>query len=218
MKTGYVRVSTEEQATGGASLDTQKAAIVEAYQNIEIVEEIGSGCAIDTRPALSALLQRVAIGEITGIVVYKLDRLSRDMGDTLSIARDCRLISIAESVDTGGPTGQLQMQVLALVAQQERNNIIHRVRVGVAAARGTAAITEEEVNDWRRDRLRGMTYRAIADKYKRCYATVRRNLKSVKSGRDGRIKQMSAAGMQKVEIAQQLGISSRTVYNVLSAS
>src|SRR3954471_3387194 len=83
----YVRVSTDEQADSGAGLTAQRAAIsAEAARRgwtvIAWHEDAGiSGKSIAGRPGLGAALEAVETGQAAGIVVAKLDRLSRSLAD-----------------------------------------------------------------------------------------------------------------------------------------
>ena len=83
---GYIRVSTEEQAIEGQSLDSQYARI-KAYADsqgwdlIEVYREEGySGKTID-RPELKRLIKTIAAGQIDVLLVYKVDRLTRRQKD-----------------------------------------------------------------------------------------------------------------------------------------
>jgi DNA invertase Pin-like site-specific DNA recombinase len=86
----YCRVSTEEQARGGVSLDAQ-AERLEAYCRsaglhlVELVKEEGVSGAkrLDTRPGGKQLLPLVNWGKVQHIVALKLDRLFRDAQDAL---------------------------------------------------------------------------------------------------------------------------------------
>ena len=94
MKTiGYVRVSTEEQAKHGISLDMQRAKIkayaaLEDMELIEIVADEGiSGCNLKARPGIQRILEMVKSRQIKEVVVYKLDRLARNTIEALQVAK-----------------------------------------------------------------------------------------------------------------------------------
>ena len=83
---GYIRVSTEEQASDGVSLASQREKI-EGYAKlydlelIGIIEDAGqSGKTLD-RPGLQEALAMVRKGKVGGLVIAKLDRLSRSVVD-----------------------------------------------------------------------------------------------------------------------------------------
>ena len=89
---GYVRVSTEDQAKEGVSLDNQKAKI-EAYCQLkdlelsEIVEDAGISAKNLKRPGVQKVLRMARKKKIDAIVVYKLDRIFRSTVDALETTK-----------------------------------------------------------------------------------------------------------------------------------
>ena len=143
---GYVRVSTDEQADSGAGLAVQRAAIeAEAtrrgWQLVAIHEDAGaSGKSLNGRPGLAAALEAVEAGEASGLVVAKLDRLSRSLLDFAGLmARSQRkgwaLVALDLGVDTSTPAGEMMASVLAIFAQFERRLIGQRTRDALAVKR-----------------------------------------------------------------------------------
>lgn len=137
---GYVRVSTDEQAAKGVSIDAQAERIRDycslyAIDLADVVADPGqSGKSLD-RPGLADALARLADGRADGLVVAKLDRLTRsvrDLGyllDTHFGERGGRqLVSVSESIDTRNAGGRLVLYVLTVVAQWERETIVERTR------------------------------------------------------------------------------------------
>src|SRR5580658_1176786 len=81
----YVRVSTDDQADSGAGLAAQRGAVAaearrRGWTLVALHEDALSGKSLD-RPGLAAALAAVEAGEAAGIVVAKLDRLSRSLKD-----------------------------------------------------------------------------------------------------------------------------------------
>lgn len=133
---GYVRVSTEQQASEGASLDAQRAQI-EAYCSLygfELVGiEVDAGLSASTlnRPGLQSALAMLDNGNADALVVVKLDRLTRsvtDLGGLIDTYFKKRfdLVSVAEQVDTTNATGRLVLNILMSVSQWEREAIGER--------------------------------------------------------------------------------------------
>ncbi|WP_067564539.1 recombinase family protein [Ferroacidibacillus organovorans] len=134
----YCRVSTDEQAKEGVSLDEQKARL-HAYCRAmgwatEAVEYIDDGYSAKNmeRPALERLLRHVKAGRVERLMVTKLDRLSRRLLDLLTLIElfqnhDVSFVSTSESFDTATPSGRLTLQVLGAVAEFERERIRERV-------------------------------------------------------------------------------------------
>ncbi len=120
----YTRVSTQEQAEHGVSLEMQAeacraAALRAGAETIEVFEDGGfSGTSLQ-RPALSALRSR--LGEFDCLYVWKLDRLSRSVkgfADLMTEFSDAGVgfASVTEAVDYSGSAGRLMMHMLAAVA------------------------------------------------------------------------------------------------------
>lgn len=84
------------------------------------------------RPMLQALLQDVKDGFVDALVVYQLDRLSRDVRDFANIyatleENHVMFVSIKENIDTATPIGKAMMYVTMVFAQMERETIANRV-------------------------------------------------------------------------------------------
>lgn len=138
MKTiGYVRVSTEDQAREGVSLDAQEAklrawAALNDCPAPDIFRDEGlSGKRADNRPGLQAALDATKNG--AALVVYSLSRLSRSTRDTLALAdrltkQGGQLVSLTEKIDTTTAAGRMVLTVLAAMYQLEREQTGERTR------------------------------------------------------------------------------------------
>lgn len=149
----YLRVSTAGQADG-LGLEVQEAAIREwarkhRHRVVAVESDVGSGAnSVDDRPALARALGRLAAGEAAALVVYRLDRLARDVVLQETILADLHRVGLelhstfaAEDENLihspEDPTRQLVRQILGAVADYERQVIRLRLRAG--RARKTAA-------------------------------------------------------------------------------
>ena len=133
---GYVRVSTEQQASEGISLDAQKGKItawsdLNGYSLAGIFVDAGiSGKRADNRPELQMAL--AAVTECGGILlVYSLSRLARSTKDTLSISdrlekAGADLVSLSEKIDTTSAAGKMVFRMLAVLAEFERDLVSER--------------------------------------------------------------------------------------------
>ena len=140
---GYVRVSTEEQARSGVSLDMQKSkirawAILKDLELIDIYADEGVSGKDLNRPALSELLYILKDKTSEALIVYKLDRLTRKTQDLLHLVEDLfesgntRLISITEDIDTSTPMGKFFLTMIGAMAQMERELIVERTKAALA--------------------------------------------------------------------------------------
>jgi site-specific DNA recombinase len=133
---GYTRVSTDEQARSGQSLDAQEASIREwadrAHIHIlRIFEDAGiSGTKLRQRPALQDAL-RLSCEQKAVLVVYSLSRLSRSTKDTLQIAEKldragADLVSLSEKIDTTSASGKMLFRLMTVLNEFERDQIPER--------------------------------------------------------------------------------------------
>lgn len=85
------------------------------------------------RPSLHELLKDIESGNIDGVVVYRLDRFSRNISDFYNMyevmkKHSCEFVSVSESFDTSTPMGRAMMGILVTFAQMERESIQERVK------------------------------------------------------------------------------------------
>jgi site-specific DNA recombinase len=98
-----------------------------------------SGGTLD-RPALQRLLAGIEAGRIQMIVVYKIDRLTRSLGDFARLvdrleARNCSFVSVTQSFSTSSSMGRLTLNVLLSFAQFEREVTAERIRDKISASK-----------------------------------------------------------------------------------
>ena len=177
---GYCSVNGEGKST--VELDAQKRAIDRCAErlNLELVEvvrerEPEKGKALD-RAGLSYLIERIAAGDASCLVVTGLDRLSRSVAELGTIVQwlernDVRLVAVDLGLDTANPAGRATAHALASVAGWERERLSERTRKGLAAARSKRHASKGgSAGDWPDIRKRiaamradGMTLQGIAD-------------------------------------------------------
>jgi len=137
----YIRVSTEEQATGGVSLNDQEEKLL-AYcklQGLEAVkvireEGVSAGKPLATRPGGQVVLQLVKAGAVNHVIALKLDRLFRDAADALITTRAWDNAGIAlhlvdmggQALNTASAMGRFFLNTMAGFAELERNLIAER--------------------------------------------------------------------------------------------
>lgn len=177
----YVRVSSEEQADSGAGLEAQRAAIQRecerrGWQIIEVIEDAGFSAKDLKRPGVRAALDQLARKQADGLVVAKLDRLSRSMLDFTAVMAKAQkegwaLVALDCAVDTTTPAGEAMAHVLATFAQFERRLIGQRTREALAVKKQQGvrlgrpqSIQPRLARRIRTMRSRGLTLQAICDK------------------------------------------------------
>ncbi|NBR26431.1 MAG: recombinase family protein, partial [Micrococcales bacterium] len=138
---GYIRVSTEQQAGEGVSLEAQKAKI-EAWciandrELVAVYVDAGiSGKSMEKRQGLQKALDDAGRG--MALVVYSLSRLARSTKDTLTISErldkaGADLVSLSERIDTTGAAGKMMFRMLAVLAEFERDVISERTTLALA--------------------------------------------------------------------------------------
>jgi site-specific DNA recombinase len=144
---GYVRVSTDDQAREGVSLDVQEARIrayceAKGWQLVSIVRDEGKSAKDLKRPGLQEILGALPKRQrcFDALVVVKLDRLTRsvrDLGNLMEAFKRARVgfTSIQESVDTASASGELFFNLVASVSQWERRAIGERTLSAMAYLR-----------------------------------------------------------------------------------
>lgn len=179
---GYARTSTTEQRAGleAQERDLKAAGVSRVYR-----EQTG---ATGPRKALDEALDYLRDGDT--LVVTKLDRLARSVGDLLTItqaveAKGASLRVLNLNLDTETATGKLMLNLIGSIAQFERELMLERQREGIAKAKAEGKY-----------KGRKPTAKAKADD----------------------ILRLAAEGMTRATIATRLNIGVASVYRVLAAA
>ncbi|RVI05002.1 recombinase family protein [Sinorhizobium meliloti] len=154
-KYGYARVSTNDQDLS-IQIDALKAAGCEVVRS-----EKQSGTTTDKRTELTTLLEFLRPGD--ELVVTRIDRLARSVGDLQSIVKDLRSRGVAlkateQPIDTGTAAGKAFLDMLGVFAEFETNLRRERQMEGIAKAKAKgvyqgrkASIDAERVRQMRDD-------------------------------------------------------------------
>lgn len=138
MLIGYMRVSKND---GSQVFDMQRDALLAAgVTSTYLYQDLASGIK-DERPGLAACLKALQPGNT--LVVWKLDRLGRDLKHLVNLIDDLRQHDISfkvltghgAQIDTTTANGRLVFGIFAALAEFERELIVERTRAGLAAAR-----------------------------------------------------------------------------------
>lgn len=134
----YCRVSTADQVTANQRQEIEAAGF--AIESRRVIEESISGSvASSERPGFKRLMDRLEPGDV--LVVTKLDRLGRNAMDVRATVERLENLAVRVhclalgGVDLTSPAGKMTMQVIAAVAEFERDLLIERTQSGIRRAR-----------------------------------------------------------------------------------
>lgn len=138
---GYVRVSTYQQVESGTSISDQierinKEAISRKFKIPIIYKDEGISGKSIKRPALQKLLTDIKKEKYYAIIFTKLDRLARNLRDTLNLYHEAdkygvKMVCLDNPIiSTDGPMGSIMLQIMGAFAQFERDLIRTRTTAG----------------------------------------------------------------------------------------
>lgn len=133
----YVRVSTDEQAKSGHSLEAQEAecrrfAELQGWRIVDVYRDDGYSGGKENRPHLNRLVADIRAGLIDRVLVWKIDRLSRHLPHLVHLVweffpeHDVVVRSVTEPFETETSAGRLHVSQLASFANYEREIIVER--------------------------------------------------------------------------------------------
>lgn len=174
---GYTRISTPSQND-----QLQRDALERAGAE-QIFSDVGTGSSFE-RPGLKSALQFARTGD--EVVVWKLDRLGRHVGEIIGTVDDLGrrgigFRSLTENLSADSASSRLLFTIVAALAQAEKDVLVERVNAGLDAAR-------------RRGVRLGRPNALTPDKQKMALALLREGSMSIR------------------EIAKKCGVSAPTIY------
>ncbi len=191
----YVRVSTDEQAKEGISMDAQiqkckSYCDARDWEATQIYTDAGQSAGTMNRPAVQQLIKDLDHGKFQNILVYKFDRFSRNLRDLISFLDNIKkkginFTSVTENIDTTTAMGEAFFQMIGVFAQLERGMVKERVKLAFdKKAEDGGALNRppfgyrfrqkkmiphenesEIVKDIFEMRSRGINYKDISDKF-----------------------------------------------------
>jgi len=188
----YLRVSSESQDVKSQLPDLKRWA--KAFDvEPEIYQDTASGKSMD-RPEWKRLEDDIRTGKIRTLVVWRIDRLGRTASGLTALFDDLKrygvnLISLKDGVDLSTPAGTMMANVLASVAQFEREVRAERQAAGIALAKENG----------------------VYDGFGRKAGSL--NKKNMRKPQ--RAVELKNKGFKVTEIAEALGVSRPTVYAYL---
>lgn len=137
----YIRVSTQDQAQHGFSLDAQEDSLQNyakalGYEIFKIYKEEGKSAKNLNRPEMQNLLKDAESKKFQAIFIYKLDRFSRSLKDLILTIDKLKewgvdFISLQDKIETASASGKLMFQIIGAFAEFERNIIGDRTTFGM---------------------------------------------------------------------------------------
>lgn len=188
MLVGYMRVS---KADGSQNTDLQRDALLAAGIGPDALYEDHTSGKKDDRPHLAVCVKALREGDT--LVVWKLDRLGRDLRHLVNIVHDLTqrgiglkvLTGEGAAIDTTTASGKLVFGIFAALAEFERELIRERTLAGLAAARA-------------RGRRGGRPYKMTAAKIRLAMAS------------------MGQPDTSVGDLCKELGVSRQTLYRHVS--
>ena len=135
----YARVSTFDQEPENQLVELRRYAAARGWDTVEHVDHGVSGSK-ERRPALDAMVAAAKRRRFDVVVVWRLDRLGRNLKHLITLIDEMQALGIAfvslgEGIDATTPAGKLQLHILAAIAEFERARIQERVLAGLARAK-----------------------------------------------------------------------------------
>ncbi len=137
----YMRVSTEDQAERyGLDAQREKCEMMLKLKDWDLHhiysdDGVSGTKGVDGRPQLAAILRDGEAGEFQAIVAYSIDRIGRKTKLVLDLAErieqaNLELVTVRENIDTSTAAGRMFFQLMAVLAEFERNTIVERTTSG----------------------------------------------------------------------------------------
>jgi DNA invertase Pin-like site-specific DNA recombinase len=165
----YARVSSVEQEPENQLHELRRYSEARGWPVVEYIDHGVSG-AKDRRPALDRLLSDARRRTFDVLVVWRLDRLGRNLRHLILLLHELQVlgvafVTLAEGIDATTPAGRLQLHLLGAIAEFERDRIRERVMAGLARAKlqgKRLGRPERHVSDETLAPVRGLSMRAAA--------------------------------------------------------
>lgn len=143
----YIRVSTSHQVDKD-SLPVQRMELINYakyalnIENVEVFEDAGYSGKNTMRPAFQRMMTKIRNGEFSHILVWKIDRISRNLLDFASMYSELKRLGVVfisknEQFDTGSAMGEAMLKIILIFAELERNMTSERVTSVMISRAGT---------------------------------------------------------------------------------
>jgi DNA invertase Pin-like site-specific DNA recombinase len=194
----YARCSSTSQTIKSQEPDLK--AWSKGKEGVEWFIDKGQSGKTMNRPAFNKLLEQIRMGKVKTLVCWRLDRLGRTASGLTALFDELQrlgvnFISLKDGIDLSTPVGRLLANMLASIAEFERELRGERVAAGMEAKRQRVEAGEEV---WNMGRKPGSANKATPEV---CVA----------------VKEQKAKGLKITAIAKMFGLSRPTIYAILEA-
>ncbi len=202
----YARVSTEEQAKEGLSIDAQidkctSYCTARTWEVYAVYKDPGFSAGSMDRPALKELLKNAKEKRFNVILVYKIDRFSRKLKDLILTLEELKeeninFTSVTEQIDTTSAMGEAFFQIIGVFAQLERGMVKERVKMAF-------------------DRKISQGEALYRPPYGYTYQNRKLVMDSITGPKVSEIFELWIQGVDHKTIAERVGVSPSSVYTII---
>ena len=160
----YIRISTASQSLASQKAEIQKWLDGNANgRDVVWYEDKATGNNLN-RPGFKKLEKAIFNGEVDTVVIYKLDRLSRQLREGLNILCDwcdkgLRIVSVTQQIDFNGSVGKMMAAVILGIAEMEQQTRKERQSAGIAVAKKDGVYKGRKVGTLKADAARAQELR-----------------------------------------------------------
>ena len=184
----YTRVSTQDQSVEMQLSDLRKFCEQRGFEVYREYSDEGVSGTREKRPSLDELMRDARKRKFDAVLCWRLDRFARSTKHLITALDEFRhlgieFISYRENIDTSNPLRKAAFTIVSAIAELERNIIIERVKAGIRRAKengkrlGRPRRLDLNVEELRRMRDKGLSYREIGMRVKACPASVYKTLR-----------------------------------------
>jgi DNA invertase Pin-like site-specific DNA recombinase len=179
----YTRVSTQDQSVGMQTSDLRRYCDQRGFEVYKEYCDQGISGTKDKRPALDELMNDAKKKRFDAILCWRFDRFARSTKHLITALEEFRhlgieFISYQENIDTSSPLGKAMFTIVSAIAELERNILLERVRAGLRRAKESGKVlgrpkrSDLNVEELRKMRDQGLSFRKIGDRVKASPATI----------------------------------------------
>lgn len=184
----YIRVSTLEQNYDSQLLEVNRWLENHGRADVVVFSDKSTGDNL-SRPGFAELEAAIFRGEVSTVVVYKLDRLARTLRDGIAtltgwLDKGVRVVSVTQQFDFSGAVGKLIAAVLLGVAEMEQETRRERQAAGIEVAKAKGLYPGRKKGTLTTD--------------------------------PSHAKELRAKGLSVVQIAKSMGVTKQTIYRHLA--